>query len=1523
MGTVDYSVGAAQPFFDTVQEPIIYINGKRRVLPDGYAEATLLEYLRALIVRKEGLEGNGKRSHRSVNACLAPLYSVEGTHVVTVEGIGNRRNGLHPVQERLSNAHGSQCGFCTPGFVMSMYTLLRGARAPPTELQIEECLAGNLCRCTGYRPILDAFRVFAKSDAAPYTQEAIAAAAPPGAAPAVQLSTCKGIVLQRPAGARGGMHRYPVLIGTAAVPELNRIEQSESGLEIGGSVTLSRLMAALSRAVEERPPHETRACVAFVEQLRYFAGVQIRNVASVAGNVCTASPISDLNPLWMAAAACFTLRAAGGRQRQVAARDFFTGYRQVDLWEGEILASVFLPWTRPFEYVCEFKQAHRRDDDIAIVNAGMRVRFAEQPLPVPQQGSEEGEGGGAGGQDGAAAPSFSSSSPAAAWVAVEVDLAYGGVAAKSVSAPRTAAFLTGKAWTQATLAGALAVLREEIVIADTAPGGMPEFRRSLVASFLFKFFLHCSYQLEEQANVAHSLPDTWRSAVAPHERPPARGLQYFESSPEGQVAGVSLAHMSADMQIRNVASVAGNVCTASPISDLNPLWMAAAACFTLRAAGGRQRQVAARDFFTGYRQVDLWEGEILASVFLPWTRPFEYVCEFKQAHRRDDDIAIVNAGMRVRFAEQPLPVPQQGSEEGEGGGAGGQDGAAAPSFSSSSPAAAWVAVEVDLAYGGVAAKSVSAPRTAAFLTGKAWTQATLAGALAVLREEIVIADTAPGGMPEFRRSLVASFLFKFFLHCSYQLEEQANVAHSLPDTWRSAVAPHERPPARGLQYFESSPEGQVAGVSLAHMSADMQVSGEAEYVDDLPMPANGLHAALVLSTRPHARLLAIDTSRAAACLGYVAFFGAKDVPGSNRVGAIIHDEEIIGIVVADSHENASAAARQVAVAYEDLPAIFSIEEALEADSWHENFDAADKLELRMGCGDVDTCLASAECDHVIEGRVQMGGQEQFYLETNGTLAWTAPTHHQKDVAMALGLPMHKVVCKTRRIGGGFGGKETRSAIVATAASVAAFHLRRPVKCVLDRHVDMAVTGQRHPFLGIYKVGFTREGRVLALDLALYNNGGNSLDLSGAVLGRAMFHCDNVYAVPNVRVRGRVARTNLPSNTAFRGFGAPQGMMVAENWIERVALAVRRPVDAVRELNMQGEGYILHYGQELRGCHLARIVHEVKETSQYAERRRQVDEFNARHAWRKRGLCMLPTKYGISFVSKFMNQGGALVHIYTDGTVLVTHGGVEMGQGLHTKVAQVAADALGVPVSSVFIAETSTDKVPNSSPTASSTSSDIYGAATRNACLELLARMKPIADLNPGASFQQVVTKCYFERIDLSAHGFYITPDIGFDWALGKGAPFAYYTQGAAVSEVEIDALTGDCQLLRTDILMDLGRSINPAIDIGQWGDREHPWVRPGHLFTQGPGAYKIPAVNDIPADFRVSLLTAVGEPPLFLAASAMFAIKDAIYAARKERGLEGWVALDTPATPERVRMLCTDEFTSPVALPDCRPKLSV
>lgn len=554
---------------------------------------------------------------------------------------------------------------------------------------------------------------------------------------------------------------------------------------------------------------------------------------------------------------------------------------------------------------------------------------------------------------------------------------------------------------------------------------------------------------------------------------------------------------------------------------------------------------------------------------------------------------------------------------------------------------------------------------------------------------------------------------------------------------------------------------------------------------------------------------------------------------------------------------------------------------------------------------------------------------------------------QAYAAQVLGVPANKVVVRVKRLGGGFGGKESRSVQLSSIIAVAANKVRRPVRCMLTREEDMVTSGQRHPFLGRWKMGVNKDGKIQALDLDVFNNGGWSWDLSAAVCERAMTHSDGCYRIPNIHVKGRICKTNTMSNTAFRGFGGPQGMFIAESYMTEVADRLGMPVEKFREINLYKPEELTHFNQSLTDWHIPLMYQKVQQESDYAARREAITAFNATHKWRKRGLALIPTKFGISFTALWFNQAGALVHIYHDGSVLVAHGGTEMGQGLHTKMAMIAAQALSIPLEDVHIAETATNTVANASATAASASSDLNGYAIQNACAALNERLAPYrAKLGASATLKDIAHAAYFDRVNLSAQGFYKTPEIGYTWGANTGKMFFYFTQGVAAAEAEVDTLTGTWTCRRADLKMDVGQSINPAIDYGQiqgafvqglglFTMEESLWLRggpmKGNLFTRGPGAYKIPGFRDIPEVFNVSLLKdvewkdlrtvqrsrGVGEPPLFMGSAVFFAIRDALVAARRQYGVEatvgeeggegdGLLRLQSPATPERIRLACVD-----------------
>ncbi|KAJ7379856.1 hypothetical protein OS493_012608 [Desmophyllum pertusum] len=651
-----------------------------------------------------------------------------------------------------------------------------------------------------------------------------------------------------------------------------------------------------------------------------------------------------------------------------------------------------------------------------------------------------------------------------------------------------------------------------------------------------------------------------------------------------------------------------------------------------------------------------------------------------------------------------------------------------------------------------------------------------------------------------------------------------------------------------------------------------------------------LYLGIVFSTRAHANIIAVDPSEALCLRGVKTYVSADDVPGENSTGRGLHDEEVY------------ATDKVTCVG----------QEAIAAGSFYECEPCIQKGDLETGF---------AESDHVLEGEMRIGGQEHFYLETQATVAVPKgedgemelfvstqnPTLTQKLVARTLGVPHNRIVVRTKRLGGGFGGKETRNCILTNAVAVAAAKTGRPVRCMLDRDEDMKSTGMRSPYLAKYKIGFTLNGKIKAFDIKLYSNAGNSMDASEHVMERSLFHMENCYLIPNIRGVGYLCKTNIPSTTGFRGLVFRRAFVFAESWISDIAIT----------------------------CGISqrqRVWNELVEKCDYEKRRELVHSFNRENRWRKRGIALIPAMLGIGFSFATKNQAGALVHVYTDGSVLLTHGGTEMGQGLHTKMVQVAARSLGIPVSKILISETSTNTVPNTSATAASASSDLNGMAVKIACEQILERLKPYQMANPKGKWEDWVHSAYFDRVNLSANGFYKVPDLTYDWKTNTGRMYNYFTYGAACSEVEIDCLTGDHQVLRTDIVMDVGTSLNPAIDIGQieggfvqglglYTLEEMRCSQTGTLWTMGPGAYKIPGFADIPVEFNVHLLRSapnekaiysskgVGEPPLLLSVSVLFAIKDAITYARRESGIEGIFRLDSPATSERIRMACVDKFT--------------
>ncbi|NNA16404.1 xanthine dehydrogenase molybdopterin binding subunit [Pseudomonas lundensis] len=752
------------------------------------------------------------------------------------------------------------------------------------------------------------------------------------------------------------------------------------------------------------------------------------------------------------------------------------------------------------------------------------------------------------------------------------------------------------------------------------------------------------------------------------------------------------------------------------------------------------------------------------------------------------------------------------------------------------------------------------------------------------------------------------------------------------------------------------------GRSVKHDSAEKHVSGEAQYIDDRLEYPNQLHLYARLSDRAHAKILSIDTTPCYAFDGVRLVITHEDIPGLKDIGPLLPGDPLLAIdtvefvgqpvlaVAACNLETARNAAMAAIIEYEDLEPVLDVVQALR----NQHFVLDSHTHQR---GDSATALAHA--GHRLKGTLHIGGQEHFYLETQissvmptedgGMIVYCStqnPTEIQKLVALVLDVPMNNIVVDMRRMGGGFGGKETQAASPACLCAVVARLTGQPAKMRLPRVEDMHMTGKRHPFYVEYDVGFDASGRLQGIELDLAGNCGYSPDLSASIVDRAMFHADNAYYLGDATIHGHRCKTNTASNTAYRGFGGPQGMVAIEQVMDHIARHLGLDPLAVRKANYYGktDRNVTHYYQTVEHNLLEEMTADLEASSQYAERREAIRAFNANSPILKKGLALTPVKFGISFTASFLNQAGALIHIYTDGSIHLNHGGTEMGQGLNIKVAQVVAEVFQVDISRVQITATNTDKVPNTSPTAASSGADLNGKAAQNAAEIIKQRLIAFAaekyavseqavqfhngQVRAGdllLSFETLIQQAYFGQVSLSSTGYYKTPKIYYDRSQARGRPFYYFAFGAACAEVIVDTLTGEYKMLRTDILHDVGASLNPAIDIGQveggylqgagWLTMEElVWNAKGKLLTSGPASYKIPAVADMPLDLRVKLVEnrknpedtvfhskAVGEPPFMLGIAAWCAIKDAVASLADYRVQP---AIDAPATPERVLWGC-------------------
>ena len=972
--------------------------------------------------------------------------------MTTVEGIGNAKGRLHAVQQRLANSHGSQCGFCTPGIVMSMYTLLRNNPLPSMD-QVETYFQGNLCRCTGYRPILEGFKTLTD---------------------------------------RWSLATPPSDAGVDKVCGAENCCKNQKNNVIGNTAGYSKVLYDTSEFVPYNPSQEP----IFPPELQLS---------------------SDLD------------------------KQFLT------------FRSSRVTWYRPtsLDTLFTLKQQHP-EAKIVVGNTelGVEVKFKHCQYPV-----------------------------------------------------------------------------------YISPGCVPDMTSVRVESDGVVFGASVTLEsLEETCTSLETTHQDWQLRVF---RQIKEMLRWF-----------------AGKQIRNVAAIGGNIMTGSPISDLNPIFMAAGCELEVGSVRGKFSVPFDENFYTGYRRNVVKPDELLLSIKIPFTKRNQYFVAFKQSKRRDDDIAIVNSAFNMTLADDKV-------------------------------------ANIKIAFGGMAPTTKMALKTAQALTGLTFDRGMVDIATRELLSEFSLPANVPGAMVRYRQSLTVSFFFKFFLTVLRDVDGTIDQSES------SATSVFHKQPITSHQLFEkktAETDTDIVGKPIKHKAADKQVSGSAVYVDDLPRLEGELYLGLVVSSRAHARILSVDTGTALAMEGVVDWVDHTSITSDRNMFslAIVRDElvfavdtvfcvgMIIGGVVARDQETAQRAARSVKVEYQDLPAIITMEQAIEAESYHA------WPHNKIDTGDVDRVLESWDPELIVEGSMRTGAQEHFYLETHATIAIPSgeddemkviastqnPTATQNVVAGVLGVQANKVTVSVKRMGGGFGGKESRCVPLSAVVAVAAAKTGRPVRIMLDRDEDMAISGWRHPFLGKYRVAFDRSGRVEAADVKLYNNAGWTMDLSFSVMERAMFHSDNCYKVPNLRVRGHCCKTNLPSNTAFRGFGGPQGMMIVEDWIEKISRKLQLEPEEVRGRNFYKENMLTHFNQPLTNCAIEKCWSECLTLSQFEKTKQEVEQFNTRNRWKKRGVSMIPVKFGIAFTAVHLNQNGALINVYTDGSVLLTHGGTEMGQGLHTKMIQV-------------------------------------------------------------------------------------------------------------------------------------------------------------------------------------------------------------------------------------------------------------
>uniref|UniRef100_A0A669Q4S5 FAD-binding PCMH-type domain-containing protein n=1 Tax=Phasianus colchicus TaxID=9054 RepID=A0A669Q4S5_PHACC len=1234
--------------------------------------------------------------HHPANSCLLPICSLHGAAVTTVEGVGSLKNRINPIQERLAKCHGSQCGFCTPGMVMSMYALLRNHVKPSME-QIISALDGNLCRCTGYRPIIDSYASFAKQ------------------------TCCQ-------------------LRGTGQCC----LDQEELGLIKLFILTFLKTYKSLSFPPQRMAQEQQRKTLIFCsKRTTWISPSTLKELLELKAKYPKAPVVVGNTSLGLNKNDC-------------------------DDYHPVILHPLRIPEMQVFSIT----------DDGIVVGA----------------------------------------------------------------------------------ACCLAQLRD--ILMETIPK-LPE----------------------EKTKIYQALLQQLRTL--------------------------------AGEQIRSMASLGGHIVSRGSAWDLNPILSAGKSVLNLASDGGKRQIFLNDQFLAGHKHADIEPKEVIVSVLIPYSTKDEFISAFRQADRQKNAFSVVNAGLRVLFSPGTDTI-----------------------------------VDLSILYGGIGSTTLSARKSCEKLIGRQWNDQMLSEACKLVLEEISLPPSASGGKVEYRRTLLVSFLFRFYLEVLHGLHQMVRTGQEL-----SAENLHCSTHSC-LQDVDpgQSPQDPV-GRPIMHQSGIKHTTGEAVYIDDIRPVDGELSLAVVTSVKAHAKIKSIDISEALQVPGVINVITAKDVPGKNgndeeeafakdkvflALREVICVGQIICAVVAETLTQAKCGAKKVKIVYEDLQPVLTIKDAIKHNSYITK-------ERKLEKGDIEKGFKSA--DKIIEGELHMGGQEHFYLETNSVLVIPrmedkemdvyVSTQHatdvQKLVASALNLQSNKIMCHTKRVGGAFGGKITKPSFFAVIAAVAANKTGRPVRFALERDMDMLITGGRHPFFGKYKVGFMKDGRIMAADFQCYINGGCTKDESELVIEYIVLKVDNAYNIPNLRVRGHACKTNLPSNTAFRGFGFPQAGLFVETCIVAVATKTGLPHEKVREINMYRGVNRTAFKEKFDAENLWKCWKECLVKSDYHSRNTKVEEFNRKNYWKKKGIAIIPMKFSVGFNATYFHQAGALVHIYLDGSVLVTHGGIELGQGIHTKMLQIASRELKIPLSYIHFCETSSTTVPNGKYTAGSVGTEINARAVQDACQILWKRLDPIRRNNPKGKWEDWISEAHKKSISLSATGYFKGYVTDMNWKTKKGHAFPYFLYGAACSEVEIDCLTGAHKNIRTDIVMDASFSINPAIDIGQIEGAfiqgvglytlEEIYFSPeGEQLTLSPDTYKIPAVCDIPEQFHVYLLPnscnsiaiysskGVGEAGFFLGSSVFFAIRDAVAAARKERGLPLDFTLNSPLTVERIRMACDDIFTKMVTV---------